>query len=107
MNLTVTGHHVIVTPAIRSYVEAKLERVIRHCDQVTAASVILSVEKLRQKAEANVHVRGQDIHVEHADADLYAAIDVLADKLDRKLIKYKDRAYAKPHDALKHHAEEG
>jgi putative sigma-54 modulation protein len=107
MNLTVTGHHVVVTPAIRSYVEAKLERVIRHCDHVTAASVILSVEKLRQKAEANVHVRGQDIHVEHADADLYAAIDVLADKLDRKLIKYKDRAYAKPHDALKHHPEEG
>jgi putative sigma-54 modulation protein len=106
MNLTVTGHHVVVTPAIRSYVEAKLERAIRHCDHATAVSVILSIEKLRQKAEANVHVRGQDIYVEHADADLYAAIDVLADKLDRKLIKYKDRAYAKPHAALKHQAEE-
>ena len=53
----------------------------------------------------NVHLRGQDIFVEHDDADLYAAIDALADKLDRQLIKYKDRAYAKPHDALKHHAE--
>jgi putative sigma-54 modulation protein len=106
MNLTVTGHHVALTPAIRSYVEGKLERVMRHCEDVTAVSVILSVEKLRRKAEANVHVRGQDIYVEHEDGDLYAAIDVLADKLDRKLIKYKARAYAKPHDALKHHEEE-
>ena len=105
MNLTVTGHHLAVTPAIRSYVEVKLERAMRHCDHVTAVNVILSVEKLRQKAEANVRVRGQDIYVEHEDGDLYAAIDVLADKLDRKLIKYKDRVYAKPHDALKHHSE--
>jgi putative sigma-54 modulation protein len=51
-------------------------------------------------------VRGQDIYVEHENGDLYAAIDVLADKLDRKLIKYKARANAKPHDALKHHEEE-
>jgi len=106
MNLTVTGHHVTITPAIRGYVEAKLERVLRHCDHVTAVNVILSVAKLRQKAEANVHVRGQDIYAEHEHADLYAAMDALADKLDRKLIKYKDRAYAKPHDALKHHSEE-
>jgi putative sigma-54 modulation protein len=105
MNLTVTGHHVAVTPAIRSYVETKLDRALRHCDQVTAVNVILSVEKLRQKAEANVHVRGQDIFVEHEDGDLYAAIDALADKLDRKLIKYKDRAFAHPHDALKRQAE--
>ena len=106
MNLTVTGHHVVVTPAIRTYVEAKLDRAMRHCDHVTAVNVILTVEKLRQRAEANVHVRGQDIFVEHEDGDLYAAIDALADKLDRKLIKYKDRTYAKPHDALKHHPEE-
>jgi putative sigma-54 modulation protein len=105
MNLTVTGHHVAVTAAIRSYVESKLDRVMRHCDHATAVSVILTVEKLDQKAEANVHLPGQDIFVEHVDGDLYAAIDALADKLDRKLIKYKDRAYAKPHDALKHHGE--
>ena len=105
MNLTVTGHHVAVTAAIRSYVESKLDRVMRHCDHATAVSVILTVEKLDQKAEANVHLPGQDIFVEHVDGDLYAAIDALADKLDRKLIKYKDRAYAKPHDALKHHSE--
>jgi len=105
MNLTVTGHHVAVTAAIRTYVASKLERVMRHCDHATAVSVILTVEKLTQKAEANVHLPGQDIFVEHVDGDLYAAIDALADKLDRKLIKYKDRAYAKPHDALKRHSE--
>ena len=105
MNLTVTGHHVAVTAAIRTYVESKLERVMRHCDHATAVSVILTVEKLDQKAEANVHLPGQDIFVEHVDGDLYAAIDALADKLDRKLIKYKDRAYAKPHDAIKRHSE--
>jgi len=105
MNLTVTGHHVAVTAAIRTYVESKLERALRHCDRATTVSVILTVEKLTQKAEANVHVRGQDIFVEHVDGDLYAAIDALADKLDRKLIQYKDRASAKPHDALKHHPE--
>ena len=106
MNLTVTGHHVAVTAAIRTYVESKLDRVMRHCDHSTAVSVILTVEKLNQKAEVNVHLPGQDVFVEHIDGDLYAAIDALADKLDRKLIKYKDRAYAKPHDALKHHSEE-
>jgi putative sigma-54 modulation protein len=105
MNLTVTGHHVAVTAAIRSYVESKLDRVMRHCDSATAVNVILTVEKLNQKAEVNVHLPGQDVFVEHVDGDLYAAIDALADKLDRKLIKYKARAYAKPHDALKHHSE--
>ena len=105
MNLTVTGHHVAVTPAIRSYVEQKLERVMRHCDHVTGVSVILSVEKLQQKAEVNVRVRGQDIHAAHSADDLYAAIDVLADKLDRRLIKYKDQARSHPHDSLKHQPE--
>lgn len=105
MNLTVTGHHLAITPAIRSYVEAKLDRVMRHCDHVTAVNVILSVQKLRQRAEVNVHVRGQDIFLEHEEVDLYAAIDALADKLDRRLIKYKDRTYAHPHDALKRQGE--
>ncbi len=105
MNLTVTGHHLAITAAIRSYVEAKLDRVMRHCDHVTAVNVILSVQKLRQRAEINVHVRGQDIFIEHEEVDLYAAIDALADKLDRRLIKYKDRTYAHPHDALKRQGE--
>ena len=103
MNLNVSGHHLDVTPAIRTYVSGKLDRVTRHFDHVIDAHVILSVQKLLQKAEVTLHVRGKDIHAECIDADLYAAIDLLVDKLDRQVIKYKDKANAKPHDALKHH----
>ena len=105
MNLQVSGHHLEITPAIRSYVTEKLSHVTRHFDHVIYVGVILSVNKLDQKVEAKLHVRGKDIYAECIDANMYAAIDALADKLDRKLIKYKDRAYAKPHDALKHHSE--
>jgi putative sigma-54 modulation protein len=101
MNLTVSGHHVAITPAIRNYVEAKLGRVTRHFDHVIDVGVILSVEKLRQKAEVTVHVSGRDIYVESADEDLYAAIDGLVDKLDRSVLRHKDRVKAHPHDALK------
>ena len=102
MNLNVSGHHLDVTPAIRTYVSGKLDRVTRHFDHVIDAHVILSVDKLVQKAEVTLHVRGKDIHAECIDSDLYAAIDLLVDKLDRQVIKYKDKAQAKPHDALKH-----
>jgi putative sigma-54 modulation protein len=103
MNLNVSGHHLDVSPAIRTYVSEKLDRVTRHFDHVIDAHVILSVDKLLRKAEVTLHVRGKDIHAECIDADLYAAIDLLVDKLDRQVIKYKDKANAKPHDAIKHH----
>lgn len=102
MNLTITGHHVEVTPAIREYVNTKLDRVIRHFDNVTSVSVILSVEKLRQKAEVTLHVRGKDIYVESDDADMYAAIDSMADKLDRQVLKYKAKNQDHNHETLKH-----
>ncbi|HXM83784.1 MAG TPA: ribosome-associated translation inhibitor RaiA [Burkholderiales bacterium] len=95
MNLTVSGHHLEVTPAIRTYVRAKLERVTRHFDQVIDVHVILTVDKQRQKAEVTLHVRGKDLHCESEEDDLYAAIDLLADKLDRQLLKYKDKLYEK------------
>lgn len=91
MNLHITGHHLEVTPAIRDYVTAKLERVTRHFDSVIDVNVILTVEKLKQKAEVTVHVPGKDIHVEEAGDDLYAAIDALFDKLDRQVQKYKQK----------------
>ena len=91
MNLTITGHHLEITPAIRGYVEDKMARVTRHFDQVIDVSVILAVEKLKHKAEVNLHVRGKDIFVEAADADMYAAIDALADKLDRQVVKHKEK----------------
>lgn len=91
MNLTITGHHLDITPAIRGYVEEKMDRVTRHFDQVIDVSVILSVDKLQHKAEANVHVPGKDIYVESVDADMYAALDALADKLDRQILKHKEK----------------
>jgi len=106
MNLNITGHHVEVTPAIREYVTNKLDRVIRHFDNVTSVGVILSVEKLRQKAEVTVHVRGKDIYVENEDSDMYAAIDALIDKLDRQVLKYKAKTSDHGHDSLKQHLTE-
>ena len=91
MNFTITGHHLDVTPAIRGYVEEKLKRITRHFDNVIDVTVILSVEKLRHKAEVSVHVRGKDIYVESIEEDMYAAVDVLADKLDRQILKHKEK----------------
>src|SRR5262245_65466122 len=93
MNLSVSGHHLEVTPAIRTYVESKLERVARHFDHVIDAHVILTVDKLKQKAEATLHVRGKDLHCESEQEDLYAAIDLLVDKLDRQVLRYKEQHY--------------
>ncbi len=92
MNLNISGHHIEVTPSIRDYVTAKLDRITRHFDHVIDVNVILTVEKLAQKIEANVHVRGKDIFVQSEDADMYAAIDSLADKLDRQILKHKERS---------------
>lgn len=102
MNLNVSGHHLDITPAIRNYVQSKMERVTRHFDHVIDAHVTLSVAKLRQKAEVTLHVRGKDLHCECEESDLYSAIDLMVDKLDRQVLKYKGKSNAKPHDALKH-----
>ena len=95
MNLSVSGHHVEVTPALRSYVQAKIGRITRHFDHVIDAHVILTANKMKQKAEVTLHVRGKDLHCESEEGDLYAAIDLLADKLDRQILKYKDKLYDK------------
>jgi ribosome hibernation promoting factor len=95
MNVNVSGHHVEVTPAMLSYVRSKLDRVSRHFDHVIDVHVILTVDKIRQKAEVTLHVRGKDLHCESEEADLYAAIDLLADKLDRQVQRYKDKRYEK------------
>ena len=95
MNLNVSGHHLEVTPALRRYVRSKLGRVTRHFDHVIDAHVILTANKTRQKAEVTLHVRGKDLHCESEEGDLYAAIDLLADKLDRQVLRYKGRLYDK------------
>ena len=91
MNLQISGHHLEVTPAIHDYVLEKIGRVVRHFDNVIDVNVILSVEKLKQKAEVTVHLSGKDVHVEANEDDLYAAIDVLADKLDRQIQRHKEK----------------
>ncbi len=98
MNLNITGHHIEVTPAIHGYVTGKLDRVIRHFDNVTSVHVVLSVQKLQQKAEVTLHVKGKDIFADSQDADLYAAIDILADKLDRQVLKYKEKQNGHSHE---------
>jgi putative sigma-54 modulation protein len=91
MNLQLTGRHVEITPAIRDYVIAKLERINRHFEHVIDVNVIMTVEKLDQRIEANVHLSGKDIHVQCHEQDMYAAIDGLVDKLDRQILKHKEK----------------
>ena len=106
MNLTISGHHLEVTPAIREYVQTKLERVKRHFDQVIDIAVILTVDNLteketRQKAEINLRLSGKPVYVESLSHDLYAAIDCLVDKLDRQVGKHKTRLQDHHHEAPK------
>ncbi|EDM85099.1 MULTISPECIES: ribosome-associated translation inhibitor RaiA [unclassified Limnobacter] len=102
MNLNINGHHLEVTPAIRNYVIEKLDRVKRHFDHVIDASVTISVVKLVQRADVTLHVRGKDIHAEASHENLYAAIDALADKLDRQVLRHKDKLTNHNHTPIKH-----
>lgn len=106
MNLTISGHHLEVTPALRGYVIAKLDRITRHFDQVVDVKVLLTVDNMkekqrRQRAECTVHVKGRDLFAESSHADLYAAVDDLADKLDRQVGKYKTRIQDHSQSAIK------
>lgn len=94
MQLNITGHHVELTPALRDYVAAKLDRLTRHFDNITNTHVTLTVDKLQQKAEANIHVGGATLFANSVDKDMYAAIDLLSDKLDRQLLKHKEKIRA-------------
>jgi len=91
MQINLTGHHVDITPPLKSYVTSKFERLGRHFDNVIDVHVVLTVEKLRHKAEADLHLSGNHIHANATEGDMYAAIDVLADKLDRQIVKHKEK----------------
>ena len=101
MNLHLTGRHIEITPAIREYVASKLVRINRHFDHLIDVEVIMTVEKLQQKVEANVHLSGKDIHVCANHGDMYAAIDQLADMLDRQVIKHKESASPRHAEGIK------
>ena len=91
MQIDITGHHVDVTPALRAYVTEKMQRIMRHSDQVISIRVILKVEKLQQLAEATINVGGRTVFANVSATDMYASIDGLVDKLDRQVRRRKDR----------------
>ena len=100
MQISLTGNHVELTDPLREYVNAKMERLERHFDIVRDIHVVLSVEKLRHKAEATVHINGNNLFADSVQEDMYAAIDALADKLDRQVRKHKEKM-------TDHHRSEG
>jgi putative sigma-54 modulation protein len=101
MNLSICGRHLDVTPAIREYVVNKLARALRHFDHIIDVQVMLAVEPLRHTAEVTMRLRGKDIHCEAQDENLYAAIDLLADKIDRQVIKHKDKVQSHATESVK------
>jgi putative sigma-54 modulation protein len=107
MNLHLTGHHLEITPAIREHFSDKLQRVTRHFDHVIDLHAVLEKERSSHfRVEASMHVRGKEIFCESAASDLYAAIDALADKLDRAIVKHKEKSLEHRHTdtPLKHRA---
>jgi putative sigma-54 modulation protein len=91
MQLSVTGHHIEVTPALRAYVDKKLTRTVRHFGEVIDAHFVLTVDKLQHIAEGTLHVSGETLHAVATEGDMYAAIDALADKLERRVRKHKEK----------------
>ena len=97
MQISISGHHVDVTEAMQGYVEEKMSKLTRHFDNITTGQVTLTVEKGRQVAEATIHVTGTDIHAKSEHDDMYAAIDLMTDKLDRQVLKHKEKTVARLH----------
>ena len=91
MQINITGHHIDVTEAMRQYVLEKFDKIERHFEHITSIHVILEVEKNRQTAEAKVHIKGGELFADAVSEDLYAAIDALVDKLDRQILKHKEK----------------
>lgn len=99
MQVSLSGHHVEITDSLRNYVNEKIERLDRHFDQALDIHVVLTVEKLRHKAEATMHVSGGNLYADDEQEDMYAAIDGLVNKLDRQGKKHKEK--------LKNHRSKG
>ena len=91
MQINLSGHHVDITDSMRAYVNEKIERLERHFVKAIDIHIVLTVEKLRHKAEATLHVSGSNLHADDVQEDMYAAIDGLVDKLDRQGKKYKEK----------------
>ena len=101
MQLNVSGHHVEITASLREYIATKFARLERHSDTASDVHCILTVEKLRHKAEAKVNVNGNTIYADHTEGDMYAAIDGLIDKLDRRVRKHREKRADRRRDVNK------
>lgn len=101
MQLSISGHHIDVTDALKNYVTEKLQKLERHFDHITNVHVVLSVEKLKQRAEATIHLSGGEVFAESDCDDLYAAIDKLTDKLDRQILKHKGKRVGRNHQRIR------
>jgi putative sigma-54 modulation protein len=95
MQINISGHHIELTAALKEYAEEKIKRLEHHFDQITHSDITLTVEKLVQKAECTIHVSGSDLHASAEDENMYAAIDSMSDKLDRQLLKHKEKLVAR------------
>lgn len=93
MNLNLSGHHVDLSPALRDYVNAKMQRIERHFDRLIGANIVLTVEKLLHKAEATIHAGGANLHAHATEDNMYAAIDTLVDKLDEQARRHKEKLH--------------
>ncbi|MFP8967087.1 ribosome hibernation-promoting factor, HPF/YfiA family [Pokkaliibacter sp. CJK22405] len=100
MQINITGHQLELTPALTDFVKNKMQKLERHADSITSVQVTLNVEKQRQIAEATVHVAGADLHASNENIDMYAAVDGLMDKLDRQLLKHKEKHQARSQGAM-------
>ena len=101
MNLSITGRHLEITPAIREYATNKMARIGRHFDNVIGTQLMLAVDKINHTAEVTVRLPGKDLHCQATDENLYASIDLLADKIDRQVIKYKSKLQNHAHEPIK------
>ena len=100
MQISVSGHHLDVTESIRAYTLEKFEKIERHFEHITNIHVILELEKNVQKAEATVHIKGGELFADATSDDLYAAIDALVDKLDRQILKHKEKVIDRTHRSV-------
>ncbi|MFC3852578.1 ribosome hibernation-promoting factor, HPF/YfiA family [Salinispirillum marinum] len=97
MQINISGHHVELTDPLREYVTTKLDRLERHFDQISIVQTTLSIEKQRQKAETTLHIKGGQLFADAEHEDMYAAIDLMVDKLDRQLLKHKEKTVDRLH----------
>jgi putative sigma-54 modulation protein len=91
MQINFTGHRLEITPALREYAISKFDKLQRHFDKITSINVVFDVEKLRQIAEATLHVSKAELHASSESENMYSSIDALVEKLDRQLIKHKEK----------------